>query len=145
MPMNPTPCSLLPRVYLLKEPASLLVVANTHPLLSLVCQQLPHPLLVLPPFLTPQIKLQSLHRRHQQHQPSSSGTILLLLYSIYKTSPCTTVPDETMMYIRGWMQMVYCQMIYYPETKQMNFKWVILSKMSWDIITVYIQNGNYSQ
>jgi hypothetical protein len=38
---------LLPHVYLLGEPASLLVVANTHPLLSLVCQQLPYPLLVL--------------------------------------------------------------------------------------------------
>jgi hypothetical protein len=30
----------------------LLVVANTHPLFSLVCQQLPYPLLVLPPFHT---------------------------------------------------------------------------------------------
>ncbi len=48
---------------------------NTHLLLSLVYWQLPHPLPVLSPFHTPQIKLQYLHRRHQQHQPSSSGTI----------------------------------------------------------------------
>jgi hypothetical protein len=32
-------------------------------------------LTTVPPFHTPQIKLQYLHRRHQQHQPSSSGTI----------------------------------------------------------------------
>jgi hypothetical protein len=35
-------------------------------------------LLVLPPFHTPQIKLQYLHRQHQQHQPSSSGTGMLV-------------------------------------------------------------------
>jgi hypothetical protein len=72
---NQAPRSLLSHVYLLGEPASLLVVANTLLLLSLVCQQLPHPLLALPPFHTPQIKLQYLYRRHQQHQPSSSGTL----------------------------------------------------------------------
>jgi hypothetical protein len=33
---------------LLGEPASLLVVTNTHPSLSLVCQQLPHPLAFTP-------------------------------------------------------------------------------------------------
>ncbi len=34
-----------PRImYLLGEPASFLVVTNSHPPLSLVCQQLPHPL-----------------------------------------------------------------------------------------------------
>ncbi len=27
------------------------------------------------------------------------------------------VPDLTMMYIRGWMQLVYCHMIYSPETE----------------------------
>jgi hypothetical protein len=32
-------------LYLLEEPASLLLVTNTHPPLSLVCQQLSHPLL----------------------------------------------------------------------------------------------------
>jgi hypothetical protein len=44
-PSNPTPCIIdkTTPLYLLKEPASLLVVTNTHPL-SLVCQQLPHPL-----------------------------------------------------------------------------------------------------
>ncbi len=51
---NLTPCFPPPRVYLLGEPTSLLVVANTHPPLSLVCQQLPHPLLAFPPFHTPQ-------------------------------------------------------------------------------------------
>jgi hypothetical protein len=71
---NPTPCLPLPRVYLLGEPTSLPVVANTHPPLSLVCQQLPHPLLALPPFHTPQFRLHYLHRQHQQLQSSSSGT-----------------------------------------------------------------------
>jgi hypothetical protein len=71
---NPTPCFPPNRVYLLGEPTSLLVVANTHPPLSLVCQQLPHPLLALPPFRTPQFRLHYLHRRHQQLKSSSSGT-----------------------------------------------------------------------
>ncbi len=75
---NPSPCLMPFRVYLLGEPTSLLVVANTHPLLSLVCQQLPHPLLLLPPFHIPEIKLQYLHRQHQQLQPSSSGTLLMV-------------------------------------------------------------------
>ncbi len=79
-PFNPTPCFQPSHVYLLGEPTSLLVVANIHPLLPLVCQQLPHPLLVLPPFHTPQIQLQYLHRRHQQLLPSSSGTVLYILY-----------------------------------------------------------------
>jgi hypothetical protein len=35
-----------------------------------------HPLLVHPSLHTPHIKLQYLHRRHQQRQPSSSGTPL---------------------------------------------------------------------
>jgi hypothetical protein len=35
-----------------------------------------HPLLLLPPFHTPQIKLQYLHRRHQQYQSSSSDTLI---------------------------------------------------------------------
>jgi hypothetical protein len=67
-------CSLPFRTNLLGEPLSLLVVANIHPLLPLVGQQLPHPLLVLPPFHNPQTHLQYLHRRHQQLQPSSSDT-----------------------------------------------------------------------
>ncbi len=75
---NPTPCSQPFRVYFHGEPTSLLIAANTNPLLSLVGQQLPHPLLVLPPLHTPQIKLQYLHRRHQQHQPSSSGTLTII-------------------------------------------------------------------
>ncbi len=37
-----------------------------------------HPLLVIPPFHTPQIKLQHLNRQYQQHQPSSSGTVCFL-------------------------------------------------------------------
>ncbi len=41
----------------------------------------PHPLLLLPPFHTPHIKLQHLYRRHQQYQPSLSDTI-----GIQKTS-----------------------------------------------------------
>ncbi len=53
------------------------------------------------------------------------------------------VPDMTMVYIRGWMQMVYCQMIYSPETKQ-NKTVRYLKMVSRDIITVYIQNGDYS-
>jgi hypothetical protein len=44
-----TPCINKPTpLYLLGEPASLLVVANTHPPFSLVCQQLPHPLAFSP-------------------------------------------------------------------------------------------------
>ncbi len=50
---NPTPYFPPTRVCLLGEPTSLLVVVNTHPPLSLVCQQLPHPLVALPPFHTP--------------------------------------------------------------------------------------------
>ncbi len=73
---NPTPCSSLSCVYLLGEPTALLGVADTLPLLSLVCQQLPHPLQVLPPFHTPQLKLQYLHRQHKQQQSSSSGTVI---------------------------------------------------------------------
>ncbi len=42
-------------VYLLGEPTSLLVVANTHPPFSLVCQQLPHPLLAPPPLSHPTV------------------------------------------------------------------------------------------
>ncbi len=74
---NPTSCSPLSRVYLLGEPTSLLVVANTHPPFSLVSQQLPHPLLALPPFHTPQFRLQYLHRWHQQLQSSSSDTAII--------------------------------------------------------------------
>jgi hypothetical protein len=46
-PTNPT-LSIINKtapLYFLREPVSLLVVTNTHPPLSLVCQQLPHPLL----------------------------------------------------------------------------------------------------
>jgi hypothetical protein len=72
------PNPLLPtNLCLLGEPASLLVVTNTHPPLSLVCQQLPHPLLALPPFHTPKLKSHYLHRRHQQLQSSLSGTSTL--------------------------------------------------------------------
>jgi hypothetical protein len=47
---NPALCSPESYVHLLGDPASLLVVMNTHPLLSLVCYHLFHPLLVLSPF-----------------------------------------------------------------------------------------------
>jgi hypothetical protein len=76
----PTPCSQPSHVYLLGEPTSLLVVANIHPLLSVVCQQLSHPVLVLLPFHTPQIKLQYLHRRHQQVSNSSRPCLAQLRY-----------------------------------------------------------------
>jgi hypothetical protein len=69
---QPYPCSSMGTpLYLLGEPASLLVVTNTHPPLSLVCQQLPHPLLCP----SPQFKIHYLHRRHQQSQLSSSRTV----------------------------------------------------------------------
>ncbi len=45
-----------------------------------------HPLLLLPPFHTLQIKLQYLHRRHQQYQPSSSDTIPALIKNWIDTS-----------------------------------------------------------
>ncbi len=37
-----------------------------------------------------------------------------------KTDSSFSVPDATWLYIRGWMQMVYCHMIYSPEPKQNN-------------------------
>ncbi len=74
MPHSPNPLLLPTRVYLLGEPTSLLVVPNTYPPLSLVSQQLPHPLLAPPLFHTPQFRLHYLHRWHQQLQSSSSGT-----------------------------------------------------------------------
>ncbi len=44
-----TPCtSKVTPLYLLGEPASLLVVTNPHPPSSLVCQQLSHPLALTP-------------------------------------------------------------------------------------------------
>jgi hypothetical protein len=75
--LTPTLCSLLSPVYLLGEPASFLMVRI---LSTLVGGRLTtaYPLLVLPPFHTPQIKLHYVHRRHQQHQQSSSGTVLPL-------------------------------------------------------------------
>ncbi len=72
--VNPAPCFPLPHVYLLGESTSLLMMANTHPPLSLVCQQLPHPLLARPPFHTPQFRIQYWHRRHQQLQSSLPNT-----------------------------------------------------------------------
>jgi hypothetical protein len=72
---SPTTCLPLPCVYLLGEPTSLLVVRNTHPPLSLVCQQLPHPLLALLTLHTPRW-LQYLHRWRQQLQSSSFGTLI---------------------------------------------------------------------
>jgi hypothetical protein len=47
---NPTPHvgNKTTPLYLLGEPASLLVVTNTHPPLFLVCQQLPHPFAFAP-------------------------------------------------------------------------------------------------
>ncbi len=44
------------------------------------------PLLLLPPYHTPQIKLQYLHRWHQQHQPSSSDTICNFVWVLTKWS-----------------------------------------------------------
>jgi hypothetical protein len=66
--------------FLLGEPASLLVVTNPHPPLSLVCYQLPRPLALTPftPFSPITLHITSLHylhRRHQQSQSSSSGTV----------------------------------------------------------------------
>jgi hypothetical protein len=63
-------CHPTPSFHLNKHPTLLtwrtsffLVVTNTNPPMSLVCQQLPHPLpLPLSPFHTPQFKLQYLLR-----------------------------------------------------------------------------------
>ncbi len=64
-------------VYLLGEPASLLVVTNAHhphpcPWAANNC-----PTLCFAPFTlhTPQFKLQYLHSRHQKHWSSSSGIV----------------------------------------------------------------------
>jgi hypothetical protein len=76
-PPNPTPCIIdkTTPLYLLGEQVSLLVVMNTHPPLSLVCQQLPHPLAFAPLTLShPTVQLHYLHRQHQQTWLSLSGT-----------------------------------------------------------------------
>ncbi len=46
--------------------------------------------------------------------------IILIKLSLHRNS---IVPDVTMMYIRRWMQMVYCHMIYSPETEQIYITW----------------------
>ncbi len=72
MPDQPAPYPLLPPVYLLT-----LARGGEFPSTSLVCWQLPHPYQFSHHFTpNPQIKLQCLHRQHQQHQLSSSGTML---------------------------------------------------------------------
>jgi hypothetical protein len=83
-PSEPTPCidNKTTLLCLLGEQASLLVVTNTYPPMSLVYQQLPHPLAFLPlsPFHTPQFKLHYLQRRHQQSRSSLSGTVKTYYY-----------------------------------------------------------------
>ncbi len=56
---NPTPhiINRTTPLFLLGEPASLLMVTNTHPPLSLVCQQLPHPLLYTSHPFTPTVQI----------------------------------------------------------------------------------------
>ncbi len=49
-----------------------------------------------------------------------------------------SVPDATMTYIRGWMQMVYCHMIYSSETEQ-NKTMRYLDMVSWISGNIYIQ------
>ncbi len=75
---NPTPCPLLP-FYLTYLENQLSCSWCEYPS-ALVPGLLTtaHPLLLLPPFRTPQIKLQYLHRRHQQYQPSSSDTLRMV-------------------------------------------------------------------
>jgi hypothetical protein len=95
---NPTPCFPPTRLHLLGEPTSLLVVANAHPPLSLVCQQLPHPLPALPLFHTPQFMLHYLHRWHQQLlvRNSSYGTVLLSWNNIVGNA---AVSQQSLQYI----------------------------------------------
>ncbi len=68
--------------YLLGDPAFLLgVQIPIHSVQGVLTTA--HPLLILPPFHTPQIKLKYLHRWHQQHQPSSFDTLSLFYYMIH--------------------------------------------------------------
>jgi hypothetical protein len=67
--------AFLPLYYLLGELASLLVVQIPIHSCPWSANNCPHPLLVLPSFHAPHIKLQYLHRRHEQCQRSSSGAI----------------------------------------------------------------------
>jgi hypothetical protein len=82
---NPTPCFLL-SFYLTYLENQLLCSWCEYPS-TLVPGLLTtaHPLLVLPPFHTPQIKLQYLHRWHQQHQPSLSDTLKICVILRPKT------------------------------------------------------------
>ncbi len=78
-----TPCAnKITLLNLLGEPASLLVVTNLHPPLSLVCQQLSHPFAFTPLTLShPTVHITFLQRRHQQSRSSSSGTLPLVMTS----------------------------------------------------------------
>ncbi len=90
-PSKSTPCIIdkTTPLYFLGEPASLLVVTNSHPPLSLVCQQLPHPwLLPLLPFHTPHFKLHYLHRQLQQSRSPSAGTLCNISIYIYCICRC---------------------------------------------------------
>jgi hypothetical protein len=52
-----------------------------------------------------------------------------------------TVPDATVLYIRGWMQMVLLPYYLFSWNKWQDGE--IQNMMPWDIIAVYIQNGNF--
>ncbi len=58
---------------------------------------------------------------------TAKGCIDPLYYTyistLFHTVNCGIVPDVTMTYIRGWMQMVYHHMIYSPETDKQVWQW----------------------
>ncbi len=56
-----------------------------------------------------------------------------------------TVPDVTMTYIRGWMQMVYCHMIYSPETEQIRQWDIWIRRYRILVISTYKMVTTYSQ
>jgi hypothetical protein len=83
---RPTPCTSIrqPPLYLLGEPASLLVRTNTDPPMSWVCQQLPHPLLCPSHSFTPHSSNYIIYIDDiNNSQLSSSGTMFSLKYSYY--------------------------------------------------------------
>ncbi len=102
---NPCISNQAKLLYLLREPASLLVVMNPHPPLTLVCQQLSHPLAFTPLTLShPTGQITYLHRRPQQSWLSSSRTVIML------SKPYQAYAAHSYLvswYSRGWLCRIF--------------------------------------
>ncbi len=82
---NPTPCPLLPFYFTYLENQLSCSWCEYPSTLVPGLLTTAHPLLVLPPFHNPQIKSQYLHRQHQQYQPSSSDTLMIICARLLTT------------------------------------------------------------